>query len=317
MMLVAAATGADAKLTGINLAGGEFGGLAGKYGKAYVYPDFGQIKQFTDLGMNVIRVPVRWERIVATPGGPLIEAEMDRIDVVIATAAQRNASVIIDIHNYARFRGQPLGSETVAKADLVDLWSRLATRYKDKPRVIFGLMNEPVRISASDWAKVAQSTVDAIRARGAKNLVLVPGVLWSGAHSWNKRVAGVSNADVLAAVRDPADNVAIDFHQYFDKYSSGASDVCVAPAEAARRLAVASKWLAATGNRGFLSEFAVGRSPECLDVLKTVLGALDADPHWLGWTIWASAQWFGTYHFNLYPATNPPQLPVLKPYLAP
>lgn len=307
---------AATELTGINLAGGEFGGLKAKYGHGYIYPNPGQIDDFAKLGMNVFRLPVRWERIVAEPGGPLLETEMARIDSVVDTATARGASVIIDVHSYARFAGQPLGSPTVAAADLVSLWSNLAQRYKSNPKVIFGLMNEPVRIPAAEWAATAQAAVDAIRSRGARNLVLVPGINWSGAWTWNKRINGVSNAEAMTGFRDPEHNIAFDFHQYFDAYSSGTGPACGTEAEAARRINVATAWLVKTNNRGFLSEFGLGRSPECLVALRAVLTTLAADPHWQGWTIWASAQWFGTYQFNLYPATNPPQLDVLKPFLA-
>lgn len=315
LCLAGAAPATATELTGINLAGGEFGGFDAKYGYGYVYPGEPQIDHFAALGMNVFRVPMRWERIVTQPGSALIEIEMKRIDGVIAAANARGVSVVIDIHNYGRFRGQPLGSLTVSKADLADLWSRLATRYGSNPKVIFGLMNEPVHISAADWAGVAQSLIDAIRDRGASNLILVPGANWSGAHSWTKRINGVSNADAMQGLRDPQQNFAFDFHQYFDPYSSGAGTTCVTETEAARRIGVATIWLVRTGNRGFLSEFGVGRSPECLLVLRRVLTTLAADPHWLGWTIWASAQWFGTYQYNLHPSTNPPQLEILKPFL--
>lgn len=313
--LACALPAAATELTGINLAGGEFGGFKAKYGYGYVYPDEGQVDAFATLGMNVFRVPIRWERIVTQPGSPLIEAEMKRIDGVVAASTARGVSVIIDVHNYGRFKAQPLGSPTVSVADLVSLWTRLAARYRSNPKVIFGLMNEPVRISATDWAAASQRLVDAVRQTGAKNLILVPGANWSGAHSWTKRIKGPSNAEAMAGLTDPQHNIAFDLHQYFDPNNSGAGETCVTEAEAARRIGVATAWLAKTGNRGFLSEFAVGRSPACLVVLRKILTTLDADPHWLGWTIWASAQWFGTYQYNLYPATNPPQLDVLRPFL--
>ena len=225
--------------------------------------------------------------------------------------------MILDVHNYGRYRRQSIGTPGVPARDLVSLWEGLARRYRGQYHVIFGLMNEPVDIAAPAWAKIAQDAVDAIRATGARNLILVPGTRWSGAHSWRKAPpGGVSNAEAMAGFRDPADNMAFDFHQYFDANSSGQGSDCVAPREAQRRIDVASGWLRETGKRGFLSEFGVGRSPRCLQVLRGILSSIAEDRHWLGWTIWASSPWFGSYAFNLHPSTAPPQLTALKPFLA-
>ena len=306
-----------AELTGINLAGGEFGGPDGRYGYKYVYPDARAMAPFRAQGMNVFRVPMRWERLQPAPGGALAAVELARIDAVAAAAARSGASVILDIHNYGRYRRQSIGTPGVPARNFVSFWERLARRYRGNSSVIFGMMNEPVDIPAPAWARIAQDTVDAIRAAGARNLILVPGTRWSGAHSWRKAPpGGVSNATAMAGLRDPADNVAFDFHQYFDAHSSGQGLDCVSLAEAQARLKIASDWLRETGRRGFLSEFGVGRSAPCLAVLKGILSSLDSDRRWLGWTIWASSPWFGSYAFNLHPSTAPPQLAVLKPFLA-
>lgn len=305
-------------LTGINIAGGEFGGLQAVYGKNYIYPDLAQMRALRDLGMTVIRMPVRWERVQPALGQPLDPAEMARIDSVIDAASAMQMSVIIDIHNYARYARQPLGSAGLPASSLRDLWARLAVRYRDNDRVIFGLMNEPVKISATAWAAAAQDALLGIRAAGARNLVLVPGAYWSGAHSWTRKGSFPSNGEAMLGFHDPGDNFAFDFHQYFDANSSGTTATCVAPAIAEKRLAVATDWLRQSGNRGFLSEFGVSRAPECAAVLTAALQHLAANKQWLGWTIWGSSAWFGDYQFNLYPLQSPvpPQLAILKPFLA-
>jgi len=318
LLMVSAAPSLSASLTGINIAGGEFGGLKAVYGKNYIYPDSAQMTALRSLGINVIRMPVRWERLQPELGKPLDPVEMDRIDSVIDAASAMQMSVIIDIHNYGRYAKQPLGSVSVPAASLRDLWTRLAARYRDNDRVIFGLMNEPVKIGATAWAAAAQDALLGIRAAGARNLVLVPGAYWSGAHSWTRKGALPSNGEAMMGFRDPENNFAFDFHQYFDPNSSGTTGNCVAPAIAEKRLAVATDWLRQTGNRGFLSEFGVSRAPECATVLTAALQHLAANKQWLGWTIWASSAWFGDYQFNLYPlqASTPPQLAILKPFLA-
>ncbi len=319
VLLIAAMPAAAAPaLTGVNLAGPEFGGLLGVYGKNYFYPNDAEIRSFRDLGVNVFRLPVRWERIQPGLGGPLDAAEMARVDHVVTTATGMGIAVIIDVHNYGRFRRQPLGTPSVSGSALAALWERIAARYRGNPRVIFGLMNEPVRIGTADWAAMAGRAALSIRGTGAANLILVPGTNWSGAHSWRKRVGTQSNAEALRGFIDPGHNFAYDFHQYFDANSSGTSPVCVSPAEAERRIAVATDWLREVGGRGFLTEFGVSALPECQPVLRAALAAMAKSREWLGWTAWASSAFFGKYPFNLYPLQDPvpPQLATLSPYLA-
>lgn len=317
-LLLAAPAMAAPTLTGVNLAGPEFGGLLGVYGKNYFYPSDAEIRAFRDLGVSVFRLPVRWERVQPALAGPLDAAEMARVDRVVATATGMGIAVILDVHNYGRFRRQPLGTPGVPGSALAQLWQPLASRYRSNPLVIFGLMNEPVRIGTGDWAAMASRAVLAIRGTGAANLVLVPGTNWSGAHSWRRRVGPQSNADALKGFNDPGHNFAFDFHQYFDASSSGTSAACVPAAEAERRIAVATDWLREVGGRGFLTEFGVSALPECQPVLRAVLAAMAKSPQWLGWTAWASSAYFGTYPFNLYPLgpAQPPQLATLRPYLA-
>ena len=320
-LLFALGSSANARpaLTGVNLAGAEFGGLKGQHGFQYIYPSVAEIRAFDALGVSVFRVPVRWERLQPELGGGLDPAEAARLDAVIATASDMGISVIVDIHNYGRYRRRSIVTDEVPREALPQLWERLARRYKANPRVIFGLMNEPIGIGATDWAGVAAKAVASIRATGATNLILVPGVIWSGAHSWNKRVGLQSNAEALAGFAAPSDNIAFDFHQYFDQNSSGTSVECVTIAEAERRLTVATDWLRKTGSRGFLSEFGVAASDECQPVLRAALAHMAKHPQWLGWTAWASSAWFGTYAFNLYPlqAVVPPQLATMRPFFAP
>lgn len=318
VLLLTAMPAAAVSLTGVNLAGGEFGGPRSVYGKGYIYPAVDQMRAFRDLGMNVFRVPLRWERLQPVLNGSLDPAELARLDKVVTTATSLGASVIIDVHNYGLYARQPLGSPGLPPTALRDLWQRLARHYLNQPKVIFGLMNEPVKIGASEWAAVAQDVVTGIRAAGATNLILVPGSNWSGAHSWAKPIDGISNATALASLRDPAHNLAFDFHQYFDSDSAGGSDTCVPPEAAEQRVAVATAWLHTTHNRGMLTEFGISRQLGCAAVLRTVLRHLDTHDEWLGWTIWASSAWFGTYKFNLYPFQSPPppQLEELRPFLA-
>lgn len=319
LLAALAVPAAAGQLTGVNLAGAEFGGPNGVHGRDYVYPSRTEMQAFQDRGVSLFRVPVRWERLQPELNKALAASEMDRLDDVIEFATGKGISVIIDVHNYGRFGPDTIGTPDVPEATLRDLWVRLARRYKGNPKVIFGLMNEPVRIGADEWAAIASDVTAGIRATGAKNLVLVPGAYWSGAHSWIKPMrVNPSNAAAFAGFVDPGNNFAFDMHQYFDAYSSGSSPVCVAPEQAAARLAIATNWLRANRQRAMLTEFGAGASPECLAALKTALQHLTNNPEWIGWTAWASSAWFSSYPLNLYPLKTPlpPQLKVLEPFFS-
>src|SRR5574340_971626 len=69
------------ELTGVNIAGAEFNGkaLPGVAGKDYFYPKAATFDHFAAKGMNVIRLPFRWERIQPTLNGELDAAEYRRL----------------------------------------------------------------------------------------------------------------------------------------------------------------------------------------------------------------------------------------------
>ena len=168
-------------LAGVNLASAEFGSsLPGTYDKDYTYPTQAEVDYFVTKGMNVFRLPFRWERLQPSEKGALDSVELGRVDAFVAHATARGAHVVLDPHNYARYYGQLVGTE-VGDDALADLWSKLAAHFKANPKVIFGLMNEPHDMTTELWRDDANAAIQAIRAAGATNLILVPGNGWTGA----------------------------------------------------------------------------------------------------------------------------------------
>lgn len=53
-----------------------------------------------------------------------------------------------------------------------------------------------------------QAAINAIRATGAKQLILAPGGGWTGGHSWTTGYAGNSppNSEVMVRLTDPINN---------------------------------------------------------------------------------------------------------------
>jgi endoglucanase len=332
-LLVVAATGAilasapveasnALRFTGVNIAGAEFGSrkIPGRAGTDYFYPTAPTIDYFADKGMNTVRIPFLWERLQPALDTDLDAAELKRIDDVVAYATSRGMSVVLDVHNYAAYGRQPIGSPEVPIGALADLWRRLAEHYKGNDRIIFGLMNEPKSLPTETWLEAANAAIASIRKAGARNLVLVPGNGWTGAHSWLSRSYGTPNAEVMLGVADPANNFAYEAHQYLDSNFSGTNPQCRNETIGATSLQRFTQWLREHGRRGFLGEFGGGSDPVCLAAIDGMLTFMAENRDvWLGWTYWAAGAWPAHYFTSVQPVgeTDRAQMSVLVRHVAP
>lgn len=308
------------KYAGVNLAGAEFKPkrLPGKAFKDYTFPTGKQLAYFADRGMNVIRLPFLWERLQPDLMAPLDRTQLKYIKSTVKLIKKHKMSVVLDLHNFGRYRGKEVGTEAVPDAAFANVWTQLAEAFANDPDVIFGLMNEPAKIPADRWARSAAAGIVAIRNAGAKNLVLVPGTYYSGAHSWRSTLKGVSNAQGLAGFKDPANNFAFEAHQYFDDDFSGTSETCRSPTVGAEALKGVTEWLRAQGRKGFLGEFGTSTNSTCLEALRGTLAFMQQNSDvWIGWTYWAAGGWWGNYAFSVEPdrgGGDRPQMPILMEF---
>ncbi len=325
-----ATAAAPAMVRGANIAGGEFGAVPGTYGVDYTYPTKAEVDYYADHGFNALRLPFRWQRVQPDLYGDLDDVgdgtgDFERIKQVVKWITDRGMVAVLDLHDYGgrNVDGVPakVGSAALPTSALENLWVRLANVFKDDARVWFGLMNEPVGISAAKWKEIAQSVTNAIRATGARNRLLVPGTDYSGAHSW----VSSGNAAQMATFVDPANNFAFDVHQYLDADSSGKQGTCVAGAGASR-LAPFIDWAkSAPGRKGFLGEFAAGDpsiagQEQCRAELAALLDAAERSGVFIGWTAWGGGPWWEpSYVFRLEPKDlSGPEtgyMKMLTPYL--
>lgn len=315
-----ASAAGPACLQGVNLSGAEFGEGRGTYGKDYIYPSAATVDYFAGKGMNAARLPFKWERLQPRLRKGFDANELKRLREAVALMRGRGMSVVLDPHNYARYNGEAIGSDAVPVAAFADFWQRLAKEFSGDRAVLFGLMNEPYEMPAPQWLEAANGAIAAIRKAGAKNLILVPGTQWTGAHSWRAGIEGGSNAEVMSGVSDPLDHYAYEFHQYLDEDFSGTHGDCPKSAEAAAAIADVSVWLRERGKKGFLGEFGVPASRECRDGLAALLGALEKNGDaWIGWTYWAAGDWWpASEALNIQPTPegDRPQLATLSQAMA-
>ncbi len=279
---------------GVNLSGAEYGERDGAVNVNYTYPSEETVRYFAGKGMNIIRLPFRWERLQPTLGQPLNGDELQRLKDAVDLIQKHGMAVILDPHNYADYDKTQIGQAPVTDLAFGDFWARLAVEFSNRKGVAFGLMNEPHDIKAPDWLEAANTAIRSIRTVGAHNLILVPGTNWTGAHSWSTDVlGGGANGTVMLGVKDPIDFYAFEFHQYLDADSSGTHPVCDGTENAKRGLSDVTDWLRKNGKRGFLGEFGVAANDTCLDGLKQFIGVMNADSDvWLGWSYWAAGDWW-------------------------
>jgi len=236
-------------------------------------------------GMNIFRLPFRWERMQSTQMGALSAAELSRMDTFVNYATGQGATVIIEPHNFQRYYPDPANFQQSAQglvgsaapdAALVDFWTKLSGHYKDNGRVIFNLMNEPAAMPTEQLVTTTNQVIAGIRSTGATNIIHVPGNAWTGAHSWTQNWYGTPNSVAMLNVVDPARNMVFEVHQYFDYNSSGtAKDENDTPTQSidlaqigtnanpnntnigVERITAFTSWLRTHNFRGFLGEFAL------------------------------------------------------------
>ena len=288
---------------GLNIAGGEFGGLGGKHGKQYHYPTFAELQFYKDKGVDLIRLPFTWERVQHALGGPLdTGGDLALLKQVLVDAAKLGLDVIIDNHNYGRFKGAALGANGgPTPAQFADFWKKMALELKDYPALVgYDLMNEPNRMpTATIWKISAQAATDAIRAVDMKNTIIVEGDHWAGADDW----ATSSNANLI--IDDPANNIVYQAHLYLDRNGSGkyrgSYDAEGAyPNVGPDRLKGFVDWLNDNGLRGMIGEFGVpSDDPRWIEAQNKMLDYMVANG--LDGTAWAGGAWWST-DYEMYTA---------------
>jgi len=315
---------ATIKYAGVNLFGAEFShqNLPGTYNTHYVYPNQTEVDYFRSKGMNIFRLPFRWERLQQSANAALDAAELGRMTSFVNATTAKGAYVILEPHNFARYYPDPndfqgsaqgLVGSAVPYSVFSNFWARVATVFRTNDHVFFNLVNEPANMPTEQWLTAANIAISGIRNAGATNLIMVPGNGYTQAGAWFYSWYGTPNADVMLGIVDPANNYCYEVHQYFDN-GSGTQTNIVSATIGAERLAGFTQWLKDNNKKGFLGEFAVpnasfgsGIGDEAISNLLTHVQS-NADV-WLGWAWWAAGPRYTDYMFSLEPlggADRPP-----------
>lgn len=165
------------------------------------------IKAISKAGLNVVRVPFN-NRIFDTASCNAIGWQI--LDSLLGWCAKYHVYAVLDMHaapsgQSSYFIADPLKpnlwkSEN-AKSKTVDLWKKIAQRYKNNRWVAgYDLLNEPIPDKDPNLLKLYQQIIAAIRTVDQNHLVILEGSNFA------------KNFKVFQSLPDP--NMAFSFHIY-------------------------------------------------------------------------------------------------------
>ena len=174
--------------------------------------------------------------------------DIDNFDTLIEAFTSRGIIVMIESHDYtgiwpplADDGGYTTGAGDIIRPlkDLKSWWVNLANLYKDNPYVWFNIMNEPgASDSQSDaelWLSIHDEVIEAIRATGAENIIVLDDHNWGQASGYMDRGAGYDSAVIRMGptLNAKYDNLVYSLHVY-DAWRDGKArfDAYFADAEA-------------------------------------------------------------------------------------
>ncbi len=320
---------------GVNLSAGEFGSnLPGIYGVDYLYPGIDaegydnawEMDYFHSKGLDMIRLPLQWERLQHDLNGPLSDFDINLIDQVLDNAAAHGMKVVIGPHNFARRTiggvDYVIGSAQVPYSAFTDFWHRMAQHFAGHPGLYgYALDNEPHDTGGLWVTGGAQAGINGIRMSDTVTPIIVPGDGWSGAWTWLD-----SGNDALKTLNDPSHNLIFEAHQYFDEDGGGAYTLSydaqgAYPNLGVDRLTEFVNWLHTNNLKGFLGEYGVpDDDPRWLTMLGNALAYLEANNDVIvGGADWSAGPWWDAdYRLSVEPTgtwpavTDQPQMAVLQ-----
>ncbi|PCH33921.1 glycoside hydrolase family 5 protein [Wolfiporia cocos MD-104 SS10] len=299
------ANGQIPRLGGVNTAGYDFTVYTnGSFTDSAAPPPTWQYAHFSAEGANLYRVPFAWQEMTPTLGGPINTSFFEQYDSTVqaALASSPYAYAIVDLHNYARWNGGIIAQGGPTNEQYASIWSQIAALYGQNDRLLFGVMNEPHDLDIPTWAESVQYVVNAIRAAGATNYLLLPGSNYTSAQTFP-----TGAGPYLLDVTDPlggTERLIFDVHKYLDYDNSGTHAECVTNNTVVLETLVS--WLRENGNRqAILSETGGGNTASCELYLGQELAYVkSAYPNLVGFSVWAAGSFATDYILSETPYPN-------------
>ncbi len=290
----------DNQIKGINLAGLGFAPaqLPGVLGKHYHFPSPEHYAYYAGIGFNAVRLSVIWERWQPKLFEALDPGYNQLIEGAFLHARQYGLNVVIDLHNYHRYRGQHIGTEKVPVSAYIDAWLRISRKFSKYDNLLaYGLMNEP-HGTLGQWENHAQAVVSAIRAKGDATMLYIAGDHWSNSYFWSKQ-------HKKSFIQDPMNRFKYEAHLYVDNNSSGTykdldlSFFTKLEERVKKRLQPFVQWLKKENSQGVIGEFGIPNEDKWLPSLQAFLEQSKIDC--LDWYMWSGGAWSSGYELSLQP----------------
>lgn len=136
-----------------------------------------------------VRLPVRWSNHASADASARINpAFFDRVETTVDRLLARGASVLLNIHHYRQFDGDPLDpGETAVDPAVVDLrflalWQQIAERFANRgPALMFEIYNEPHGRLEPLWNDLLSRALRVIRQLNPERVVVVGPTEWNSA----------------------------------------------------------------------------------------------------------------------------------------
>lgn len=303
-------------LVGLNLSGAGFAPqvLPGINGTNYIFPVEAYFQQWSARGIKLIRFPIIWERLQPSLGGALEPTYAALIDRTFGFASKYNIRIILDLHNYARYRGQIIGAGAVTYEQYQDVMTKIAQRWSGQSSLYaYDIMNEP-NGALSYWPTAAQYGINGVRSVDKTRPIIVEGNGWAEATRWAQW-----NEPLLKLV-DPSNNIVFSAHTYFDANAGGNYDSIdvstLDPMYGVERVKPFVEWLKKNGKRGYIGEFGVpDNDARWFTMMDNMLAYLRENC--IPATYWAAGPGWGNYFMSVEPVNGQerPQWPTLRKYL--
>ena len=334
-------------LLGTNVAGGDV-----VWGQAntdnpivnqdYLFVSNQDIDYLSSKKVNFIRLIVSWETLQPNLNQPLSTNTYNAtLQARVAYATSKGMYVLIEPHggadtNFARYKGNLVGTTAVPNSAFADFWTRMAFLFKNNPNVMYGLSNEPHDMSTMQWFAAAQAAITGIRSTGSIQPIFIPGNGWTGASSWTNpnvdtATTKVANSTAFLTLIDPATNLVASIHMYLDTNGGGGGDDIASATIGVERMTAVVNWAKANNVKIHLSEIGANlqssnaAAPTAKVALQNLFSYINANSSTvIGWSWWAYGppSWWGGYHFALSPANassygiDSAQMVFLAPYFA-
>lgn len=298
------------------MSGAGFAGqvLPGVNGTNYIFPIETHFRDWSAKGIKLIRFPILWERLQPTLGGALDPTYTSLIDRTFSYANKYGVKIILDLHNYARYRNQIIGTSGVPYSAYQEIMARIAQRWSTQSSLYgYDIMNEP-HDALAYWPTAAQYGINGVRSFDNVRPIFIEGNGWAEATRW-----ALWN-DPLLKLSDPANNIIFEAHAYFDANAGGTYETVdvsqLSPTYGVERVRPFVEWLKKNNRRGFIGEFGVpDNDGRWFTIMDNMLAYLKQNC--IPATYWAAGPGWGSYFMSVEPVNGQdrPQWPTLRKYI--